>query len=268
MTSLRRIEANRSNSRKSCGPSTAAGKSVASRNSLKHGLAALTHRQAAPSAEVEQFARALCGDDNSPALFAQALKIAEHRLMLRAIRAQQVAVVERLRERTAVPLAKGDNALAVAKVRVSETRRAEREIKARVPALIAKYRDKIALVMERNVPAYANSYGAIMMWLTYRGLIPELDALSAVFEELLDEPKPIDEQMLELFRKEIAASERDEHEALRAAVPDLVRLDRYERRAWSRQKRAIRDFMQVKAGGSSHSGPAGEAHAAVELRAG
>jgi hypothetical protein len=94
----------------------------------------------------------------------------------------------------------------VAKARVSETRRAEREIKARVPQLVAKYRDKIASGMGRHVPPFANSYGAIMFWLTFRGLIPELDALSAAFEELLDEPKPIDEQMLELARKEIAAS--------------------------------------------------------------
>ena len=31
-----------------------------------------------------------------------------------------------------------------------------------------------------------------------------------------------------------------------AVVPDLVRLDRYERRAWSRQKRAIRAFLNIK----------------------
>jgi hypothetical protein len=39
--------------------------------------------------------------------------------------------------------------------------------------------------------------------------------------------------------------ERDEYEALEEAAPDLIRLDRYERRAWSRQKRAIRDFMNI-----------------------
>jgi hypothetical protein len=262
MTSPRRIEANRRNSRKSCGPRTAAGKSVASANALKHGLAALTHRQVAPLAEVERYARALVGDDSDPDLFAQALKIAENQLTLRAIRAEKVAVVERLRERTAVPLCKGDNILAMAKARVSETRHAEREIKARVPELFAKYRGKIASVMERNVPASANSYGAIMFWLTFRGLIPELDALSAVFEELLDEPKPIDEQMLELARREIAASGRDKYEALEAAAPDLMRLDRYERRAWSRQKRAFREFMRIKAvGRNSHSAPAGEERA-------
>jgi hypothetical protein len=107
MTSNRRIEANRRNSRKSCGPRTAAGKATASRNALRHGLAALTHRQPAPSAEVVEFARALCGDDRDPILFAQAVKVAEAKIELRAVRAQKVGVVERLRERHAAPFAKG-----------------------------------------------------------------------------------------------------------------------------------------------------------------
>ena len=41
-------------------------------------------------------------------------------------------------------------------------------------------------------------------------------------------------------------NERDEFAALEEAAPDLIRLDRYERRAWSRQKRVIRDFMNMK----------------------
>ena len=39
---------------------------------------------------------------------------------------------------------------------------------------------------------------------------------------------------------------RDEFEAMRHAMPDLDRLARYERRAWSRRKRAIREFVQIK----------------------
>jgi hypothetical protein len=39
---------------------------------------------------------------------------------------------------------------------------------------------------------------------------------------------------------------RDEFDALRLAMPDLDRLARYERRAWSRQKRAFREFIEIK----------------------
>jgi hypothetical protein len=40
--------------------------------------------------------------------------------------------------------------------------------------------------------------------------------------------------------------ERDEHEALTEALSDLIKLDRYERRALSRQLHAARKFMNIK----------------------
>ena len=81
MTSNRKIAANRRNSRKSCGPRTAAGKSDASRSALRDGLVeVITHRQPLPSIEIEEFARALCGDDADPATFAQAVKVAENEM--------------------------------------------------------------------------------------------------------------------------------------------------------------------------------------------
>ena len=56
MTSARKVAANRRNSCKSCGPRTAAGKAIASRNALRHGLSAIVNRQATPSAEIERLA--------------------------------------------------------------------------------------------------------------------------------------------------------------------------------------------------------------------
>ena len=40
--------------------------------------------------------------------------------------------------------------------------------------------------------------------------------------------------------------ERDEDEAMRAAMPVLKRLSRYERRAWSRRQRARRRFNEIR----------------------
>jgi hypothetical protein len=40
--------------------------------------------------------------------------------------------------------------------------------------------------------------------------------------------------------------ERDEYQALELAAPNLARLERYEYRAWLRQMRAIRDFIDIK----------------------
>jgi hypothetical protein len=39
---------------------------------------------------------------------------------------------------------------------------------------------------------------------------------------------------------------RDEFSAMWCATPDLIRLERYERRAWSRRKRAINRFIEIK----------------------
>jgi hypothetical protein len=69
-------------------------------------------------------------------------------------------------------------------------------------------------------------------------------------------------------RKEFEARQRDEHDAFRTAAPDLVRLDRYECRAWSRQKRAIQEFMMIKAKVTGVQGmPAAEKGAVCETQA-
>jgi hypothetical protein len=264
MTSNRKIEANRRNSRKSCGPRTAAGKSNASRNALRHGMAALTHRQPAPSAAVVEFARALCSDDRDPILFAQAVKVAQAKLELHAIRAQKVAVVERLRERHAAPFGRGDPTNKELKSRILESRQAETKIRIRLPELVAKYRSKIEEALGHRLPASAVDYVGIMGWFARRGF-PEQDAVWIILEAMSDEPAPIDNEVLDWARREIEACRRDEHDALKAAAPDLVRLDRYEHRAWSRQKRAIEEFMVIKARSAQHT-PAAEDGAACETQ--
>src|SRR6476660_9831025 len=98
MTSERQIAANRLNGRKSRGPRTTAGSCAASRNALRHGLAAIGRRQPIETADLERLAKALCRNDDDPTLYKQAVVIASHELVLRAISAQQIAVVERLRD--------------------------------------------------------------------------------------------------------------------------------------------------------------------------
>ncbi len=65
MRSDRKSAANRRNSCKSCGPRTAAGKAIASRNALKHGLSAVVYRQPEFSSDIERLATAICGKDGS-----------------------------------------------------------------------------------------------------------------------------------------------------------------------------------------------------------
>jgi hypothetical protein len=225
MTSQRTITANRHNSRNSCGPRTAAGKARASRNAQRHGLAAITHRLPVPSAEIEQLARAICGDDKDPALFAQAVAIAENELALRAIRERQIECVERLRETTAEPFAVGDNGIKLSKAIFQRAMLAREQILLLVPSFLEKYKDQ--MLANKSPPS-------------------PFDIVPLELKVLMESPETIEEEerALDLARQQI--KERDEFEAFEQAAIDLIRLDRYERRAWSRQKHAIRAFMNLK----------------------
>ena len=224
MRSDRKSAANRRNSCKSCGPRTAAGRATASRNALRHGLSAMVHRQPAPSAELERLARAICGHDENPTLLEQARVVAANELELRAINVQKIAVLERLRDPTAIALAKGDNSLELARGKFMRAWLAHREIEGLVPKVLEKYKDQISTPLD-----------------------DEVDIVPICLKGLLEESDCIERERIarKLARKQIEEHQRDDHEALEEAAADLIRLDRYERRSWSRQKRAIRSFMNL-----------------------
>ena len=146
MPSQRKIHANRLNSLKSSGPRTAAGRRIAARNSLKHGLASISHDQPAAIACIERLVEAYCGAQMDPSIRRQARAVAESELSLRAVRQRQ--------------------------------------------------RD----VLEQRL----------------------IGAQPAVSRDV------------------------NEHEAIQGAAPELKRIERYERRAWSRLKRAMRDFVELE----------------------
>jgi hypothetical protein len=75
------------------------------------------------------------------------------------------------------------------------------------------------------------------------GMIPI--NIKALLEEELESIEP-NENALKAASRLIESSERDEHEIMEEAAIDLVRLDRYERRGWSRYKRAVRSYMNLK----------------------
>jgi hypothetical protein len=83
------------------------------------------------------------GGSERPELLAQARLIAINALALRAIAVQRVAVVERLRESTAVALAKGDNSLDLARARSMQTWLARREIDELVPKVLKTYNNEL-----------------------------------------------------------------------------------------------------------------------------
>jgi hypothetical protein len=205
MSSARKIAANRMNARKSCGPRTRVGKARASRNALRHGLAGFGYKNLAFFEQIEQMAKAICRGDDNPLLLEQAQLIAESEFLLRCVRAERVSVIERLRDATAIPLAKGDNSLALGKARFHESKLA-------YPELL-----KTRTVVEKLYAEHKD---------------PEYEPLSESTKSTWNRTLP---------------KERDEYDALWEAIPDLNRLLRYERRAWSRRKRAVREFIAIRA---------------------
>jgi hypothetical protein len=215
VTSQRKIAANRINGRKSRGPRTAAGKAAASRNALRHGLAANPRNNPGLLAEIAQMAKAICADAADPLLFEAAVAVAESELMLRCISAQRIAVIERLRDGSARALARGDNSIAVGKVLLREL------------DLAMKETDRsLARVGVRNM---------------------EFDMLPQEIYDRLEKLPPQPGWM------PTPARVRNEAQAVCAALPDLLRLARYQRRAWSRRRRAIRNFVNIKSGGDERS---------------
>jgi hypothetical protein len=77
MASEKKIAANRLNAKRSTGPRTSRGKSRASGNAWRHGWAVAKGRHSTVSADVGRTAKAICGKYATPALYEQAVDIAE-----------------------------------------------------------------------------------------------------------------------------------------------------------------------------------------------
>lgn len=215
---------------RSTGPRTQAGKVRASFNALRHGLAATQRRQRPPAEAVERLAIAICGGNDDAELLAAARAIAENEFVRSAIRQQKIIVIERLKDATAIALRKGDNSFTLAKARFMEAWLAYREIQALVPQVIKKYEAQMLPPM----PGVDWRDGTD-------------DIVPVGLKALIEEPTEEEEQRaLALARAEIRRQQRNEYEALEEAIPDLIRMERYERQASSRQKRAVQQFVLIK----------------------
>jgi hypothetical protein len=85
-TSVRRLQANRSNAHASTGPKTVAGKARSARNARRHGLAVPVWAIPQLSAEAETLALKLVGTDADHELTARARAVAEAELDLLRVR--------------------------------------------------------------------------------------------------------------------------------------------------------------------------------------
>jgi hypothetical protein len=227
MVSTEKITANRNNAKKSTGPRTKAGKLRTSRNALRHGLAAILPQQPLVSAEIERMAKLICPDSNSPA-FEQALIIAECEVVLRQARAARVALIERAIHRPG-----GSRALLPGFPTEDAWRR---EV---IDDLV---HGRFGIAAKRLKQA-----GDSVRTHTKRLALHRNDAEKTV-QAQADAPQPaLDEKGTGAKEATSGSNATTETaiEALRRAIPELLRLERYVQRAFSRRKRAIRQFIAI-----------------------
>jgi hypothetical protein len=230
MFSEKKIAANRLNAKKSTGPRTSRGKSRTSRNAWRHGWAVVKTGRSAVSANVECMAKAICGDHASPALYEQAVIIAECETVLLNLRAARVAVIKRnsiigreLERPNQRPCSSSDElTLAFEALAGGDFRPTIRLLRSQARVL-------------RALVARANSKGKIDVKESNRA---DLEALRLA-------PSCPDSAIRSSDEGQPPSQARDELDAFQRALPELVSLERYERRTLSRRKRAIRMFSAI-----------------------
>ena len=232
MTSQKRILANRLNAKKSTGPRTSWGKSRASGNAWRHGWAVANTVPSPVSGEVERMAKAICGEDASPALYEQAVIMAECEMVLLKLRAARVAIIRgdsivgRKLEKPNQESCFWANELMLAMEALAggELRPAINLVKGQTRVL----RDAITRVTKA------------------KGKIGAKEADRGDAEESFPTPATnLDTSVRASDEGRDSGEARDEVYELQRALPELVTLERYERRAMSRRKRAMRMFEAI-----------------------
>jgi hypothetical protein len=187
------------------------GKSRASRNAVRHGLEAASLANAEHSAQVERLAKKICQDASDPFRYEQAVIIADSEIFLVRVRATRIAAIERFRK-------------AVARLWL-------------LPGLpTPEEKQRMFSDLEQG-----------NLW----RVIKVLNHISEAAKKLVTDTTRAEQHRSDLIRQMKILREwsdkstpeaPDEIEYLARALPELLSLERYERRALSRRRRAIRRF--------------------------
>ena len=165
---------------------------------MRHGLNLVNRQNPAFAPEIEEIAKNLCGKNQDPLLYEQALEVAECDLILMRARSYAVALTERLVDPNSLP-----------------TTKRRSEWKHRSDAVEWEMEEYEAIRASYRLPGEPQNSAP-----------GELDLLYAAFWRT---PK-----------------DRDDCDAFCEALPDLSRVACYERRAWSRRRRAFCEFLAIK----------------------
>jgi hypothetical protein len=223
MATERQIAANRRNARNSTGPRSSAAKRRTSQNAYRHGLAASHNPGPATAKQLDQLAREIAGDCNSVIVLELARSAAQAEFDLARVRLSKVALIKQISAFGVIP--QTSDAI-LDKLREDRARHELQEHRARIKHLRAGIRDFKA-----------------QLQLVKAGLlhITEIKELPPMPDPMPDPIDPVDPA------KTMPAQEPERTaEAVRRALPELLKLSRYETRAVSRRDRAIREITKIR----------------------
>jgi hypothetical protein len=237
MTSDLKLAANRKNANKSTGPRTDEGKSRASRNALRHGLAAVNFPDDGHTEKMERLARAICRVHIDPLKYVEALIIAESEVLLARVRAARVAALENVeKERENERRRRSDGAIenqtAAPRPHQPVGYRTLENLKAMIHAFDNGDLRSISKALNRITAAARLDIKWLKARLAGKPINPSvMRAREAAM-------------LADALSKAVAQS--PSNEGLRSVLPELISLERYERRALSRRRRAIRKFDALR----------------------
>ena len=224
MTSDARRVANRANAQKSTGPRSREGKARSSQNATRHGLTRSSADDPAAQGRLAGLAASLAGEAASPALLAQAQVVAAAQIDMAWARAARIRLQGRWSEALLASPAAGDH---------DETAAAPIDPHLFEALALAGTLDHAALAVPG--PAVRGA----------RKTLARIDRLLASSRKTM--------------REHERSERRREAEGLTSLSHDLARLDRYERRALSRRRTAVRRLDELRAETTGRSRPAGDA---------
>jgi hypothetical protein len=209
MTSDKKRLANRENARKSTGPRTSAGKSRASRNALRHGLSTMALTLDGYGDRIAQIANKLCENDPFPYRYEIALEIAEAQVFLDRIRFAHAGTIE---NRPKTPARKESLADILGFGLTESLQRA-----------VAQYKVRQVIRIIRSQTKTFKSFMEALL----RGERPSL-------------------QTPPVTPPRTPTREEQKLQSFCAVLDELTILERYEQRAISKKRKAIRKFLALQ----------------------
>jgi len=153
-------------------------------------------------------------------------------------------------EKLASAICDGDDdpALMLYAVEIAESEMILNLVAAERVAAIERLRDPTQLALCRQGGAVLHAYHwrkeARLAYYEYKHRAPGV--MKKIKASAAGEPVTFAE-VPDFDWRQVAIEERDEFDALQAAMSDIEKLARYERRAWSRYRRAVRGLTELKA---------------------